>query len=219
MVLNFPIDRWQEYEVEIRRLYRSWIEMQKHEPLKWRTDLVIFTQNDSDFFKNGTSFFDELNCKFSNRRTSKSDKPMCTLVEYLPLRKFQVPKETENRLNLNPNYKHLLTKVNIFSDQAEDIADFWALSVKNLKTYQYVDSVVVAFSGSSYFKSAGFDFLIRSDMDVFLTPLFATWLPYNCDDFYAGNGGYSTAFNKKRLKRITEDLGITNAQIPNLGLI
>lgn len=188
--------------------------MQKYEPTKWRTDLVIFIRNDPMFFKDGNSFLEQLNCKFSNRRTSKSDRPMCTLVEYVPLRDLKVP---PINANMNRNYTKLLTEVNMFSDKPEDLTEFWTFCHHSLKTYPYVDSVVVAFSGYSYFKSAGFDFLIRSDMDVFLTPLFATWLPYNCDDFYAGNGGYSTSFNAKRLGRIAKDLGISNAGVFNLG--
>ncbi len=42
----------------------------------------------------------------------------------------------------------------------------------------------MAFDGWNYFKLAGYHFLIRSDMDVFLTPLFDRWLPRNYNDFY-----------------------------------
>ena len=211
MVFYFPIDKENDFAPEIKWFYRSWIEMQKYEPLKWRTDIVISIQKDMSFF-NKTNFLYELNCTFTNIRKSKTDEPMCTLLDYVPVRLRQVP-----TIKTKLNYTRLLTEVNIFSDREEDFDEFWALSVNNLKTYGNVDSVTVAFTGYSYFKSAGFDFLVRSDMDVFLTPLFATWLPYNCDDFYAGNGAFSTEFNNKRLHRIAKELGMSDAKINSLG--
>ena len=42
----------------------------------------------------------------------------------------------------------------------------------------------MAIDGWNYLKLAGYHFLIRSDMDVFLTPLFDRWLPRNYNDFY-----------------------------------
>jgi hypothetical protein len=187
--------------------------MQKYEPLKWRTDIVISIKKDISFF-NKTNFLYELNCTFTNIRKSKTDEPMCTLLDFVPMRLRRVP-----AIKTKINYTRLLTEVNIFSEREEDFDEFWALSVKNMKTYKFVDSVTVAFTGYPYFKSAGFDFLIRSDLDVFLTPLFATWLPYNCDDFYAGNGAFSTEFNMKRLHRIAKELGISDAKINNLGFL
>lgn len=68
-----------------------------------------------------------------------------------------------------------------------------------------------------YFKRGGYDFIIRSDSDVFLTPLFATWLPRHCNDFYVGRGAYSTYFNDKRLRRAAQRLGLDYAGQQNLG--
>ena len=75
----------------------------------------------------------------------------------------------------------------------------------------------MAFDGYEYFKSAGFDFLIRSDMDVFLSPAFGSWLPSNCNDFIVGTGGYSHDFNRKRLARVANDLDLEHAGASNLG--
>lgn len=54
-------------------------------------------------------------------------------------------------------------------------------------------------------------------MDVFLTPLFATWLPRHCNDFNVGAGGYSTEFNTRRLERISRNLDLNFAGQWNLG--
>jgi len=76
---------------------------------------------------------------------------------------------------------------------------------------------MMAFDGYEYFKKAGYDYLVRSDMDVFLTPLFATWLPRYCNDFNVGRGGYSNMFNSKRFKRIASNLGLAYGASNNLG--
>lgn len=63
----------------------------------------------------------------------------------------------------------------------------------------------------------GYDFIIRSDIDVFLTPLFATWLPHHCNDFNVGLGAYSTLFNEKRLSRASARINLMYAFKNNLG--
>ena len=74
----------------------------------------------------------------------------------------------------------------------------------------------MAFDGYKYFKN-NFDFLLRTDMDIFLTPLFGKWLPLNCNDFVVGGGGYSHDFNMKRLKRISGDLHLKFENLRNMG--
>ena len=54
-------------------------------------------------------------------------------------------------------------------------------------------------------------------MDVFLTPFFGRWLPSNCNDFYVGNGGYSTEFNTKRLGRIAKNMNLSSGYMSGLG--
>lgn len=75
----------------------------------------------------------------------------------------------------------------------------------------------MAFEGYEYAKQAGFSYLVRSDMDVFLTPLFGLWLPRHCNDFNVGRGGYSTDFNTKRFARIARNLRLDYAGVENLG--
>ena len=44
VLVYFPIDQISKFKNEFKWLYRSWIEMQKNEPVKWRTSLVVFIQ-------------------------------------------------------------------------------------------------------------------------------------------------------------------------------
>jgi len=187
--------------------------MQKSEPAKWRTDLIIFVENDATFFKDNKTFLNELNCTFQNMRTSKKEKPMCTLINYIALKKRSTVNVDSNKFN----YDSLLSDVDIFSDNLDNLATFYAIAKVGLFQYGYVDSILMAFEGYNYFKSVGYDFLVRSDMDVFLTPMFAKWLPSNCNDFYVGRGGYSDDFNRKRLSRIAKNLGLNYGAISNLG--
>lgn len=85
-LVYFPVDKVNDYMLEFKWLYRSWIEMQKHEPTKWRTDIIVFIDRDETLFKNKDLFFHKLNCSFEFRRRSSSDAPMCTLMEYKSLR-------------------------------------------------------------------------------------------------------------------------------------
>ena len=149
MVLYFPIDKTEHYEPEIKWLYRSWIEMQKSEPLLWRTDLIIFIRNDPAYFNNPSFFLNQLNCEFTNRRDSKSDKPMCTLIAYesLSTRKVRTLKP-----DLEKNYEHFLANVNIFNGLSKDIEQFYAFCQKAFRDYRFADSIVVAFDGYEYFK-------------------------------------------------------------------
>ena len=91
VLVYFPIESVSHFMPEFRWLYRSWIEMQKYEPPHWRTDLVIFLEKDAGFFKDdANNVFTKLNCKFTNLRSSETDKPMCTLIEFVPLQKVGV---------------------------------------------------------------------------------------------------------------------------------
>ncbi|CAF0722230.1 unnamed protein product [Brachionus calyciflorus] len=215
LIFYMPLEQINYFAYEIRWLYRSWIEMQKYEPLKWRTDLIIFANRDSDLYKDEKFILNELNCTFFNRRTSKFDKPMCTLIEYKPLKDRQIDSSKIDKYQ--DDYELLLKKINIFDEKESNIEIFYSFLKTFLSNYGYVDSILVGFEGYEYFKSAGFNFLIRSDMDVFLTPLFAKWLPKKCNDFYVGRGGYSNIYNSKKLKRIAKGYGLESAEIWNLG--
>ena len=114
LVAFFPIDRYADFVHELRWLYRSWIEMMKEEPAKWRTDLVIFIDktlnvaNQDKFDK-----LKEIGCSFENRRKSKEDKPMCTLVQCQAIKHRQHKTDQLKFSTSDDLYAHLLNKVNM----------------------------------------------------------------------------------------------------------
>ena len=187
--------------------------MQTYEPSKWRTDLIIFLDKDSDSFKNSDFLLTELNCKFENKRSSAEDKPMCTLIHHKALKNRNLPKPNKKTFD----YNHILDKIDVFLDDQKNLKEFYALLNSNLIDYGYLDSILMAFEGYQYLKSAGYDYLIRSDIDVFLTPMFATWLPIHCNDFIVGGGGFSSEFNRKRFKRIAKELEFNYPDVGGLG--
>ncbi|CAF0732743.1 unnamed protein product [Brachionus calyciflorus] len=212
ILLYFPIEKLDGFKHELKWLYRSWINMQTYEPKKWRTDLIIFIDTENSAYKNPDLFLNDLNCKVENKRKLPEDKPMCTLIPYKALAARNLPKSKKEF-----DYHFLLDKVNIYSDEQEQLKEFYSLLNANLLSYNYLDSILMAFEGYAYFKSAGYDYLIRSDMDTFLTPMFADWLPVHCNDFVVGGGGYSSEFNRKRFRRIAQNLGLNYPDAGGLG--
>jgi hypothetical protein len=218
IILYYPIDNHVTFKHEFRWLYFSWIEMQKYEPNRWRTDLILFL-DDKILNSNNDSkhFFKDLDCKIENRRHSKEDKPMCTIIDYIPISKRITKHNVTYLKSIDPLilFSHLYKDINIFDDNDLNIWKFHAI-LKDLSHYVYVDSVMMAFEGYKYFQNK-YDFVIRSDMDVFLTPLFAKWLPLNCNDFLTGGGGYSENFNMKRIKKAAQNVNLKSGNVRNLG--
>lgn len=215
-LVYFPIEMSNDYILEFKWMYRSWIEMQKYEPANWRTDLVVFINNDPKYFKEDF-FLKKLNCSFENKRISNMDEPMCTLIKYIPLKNRKFMPTKFNEFNSTQKYDYLLNNVNIFSDNETNLVPFYEFLKEHVSNYGYLDSILMAFDGYNYLKSAGYNFVIRSDMDVFLTPLFGKWIPRNCNDFYVGRGGFSSPFNINRLNRIAKELNFYTASQENLG--
>ena len=98
---------------------------------------------------------------------------MCKLIDYLPLNKlkqydnemFKIDHGEQKRLK----FGYLLEKIYIYSNDSTNLLPFYALLRAKLSDYGYLDSKLMAFDGYDYFKSAKFDFLVRTDMDTFLT--------------------------------------------------
>ncbi|OQS07655.1 hypothetical protein THRCLA_00350 [Thraustotheca clavata] len=79
-------------------------------------------------------------------------------------------------------------------------------------TYAYADSVnVLAVDNPA---TEGYDWILRTDIDTFLTPAFSTWKP---DKLAVGRGEYCYDGTAERLARISLDLNLTKATIDNVG--
>lgn len=221
ILFYFHIERSDHYASELKWLYRSWIEMQKHEPAKWRTDLLVFVENNDKYLGNSDFFLHQLNCSFTNIRKSDEDLPMCTLIDYKPLHERTLFKLDESSLydskDENKYFINILDTIDIFKEDETQSQLVSNLMVNNFKDYPYADSIVVAYDGYKFFKSSGYNFLIRTDIDVFLTPMFGKWTPKKCNDFYTGRGAYSEIFNMKRLRRVARRLGLSHAFEENFG--
>ncbi len=112
-------------------------------------------------------------------------------------------------------YNHLINEVNVFDDNDHNLWKFYS-KLKDSINHDYIDSWVLAFDGYEYFKNK-FDFLLKTGMDIFLTPLFGKWLPLKCNDFIVGRGGYSGNFNMKRLQKAAKNINLESGDIRNLG--
>ena len=86
LIFFFPIYQVDHFVLEFKWLYRSWTEMQKYEPRMWRTDMIVFVENDEKALS-ANLLFSKMNCSFKNVRTNEYDEPMCTLVEFVPLQR------------------------------------------------------------------------------------------------------------------------------------
>lgn len=147
VLVYFPITSVDYYQEELKWLYRSWIHMLKFEPAKWRTDLIIFVENDPAVFNNSEFFMNQLNCKFTNLRKSSEQKPMCTLMHYVALKKRTFDSPDRNWPNSDDRYQYLLRNVSIFKNDAKELDTFYKLMKQSLSEYGYLDSILMAFEG------------------------------------------------------------------------
>lgn len=164
VIMYFPLKSINNFKGEFKWLYRSWIYMIKYEPEKWRTDLIVFIENGVNVeFNSSRLFLEQLNCRFENRRQSAEDKPMCTLINYVPLNKrtFNTTSNnnnTSNTLNTNSRkfsneddkYRYLLNEVDIFKtgeNSSLEFDTFYKLMKQSLSKYGYSDSILIAFEG------------------------------------------------------------------------
>lgn len=210
VLFYFPLENADTFAPELKWMYQSWLEMLRHQAAKWRTDLVLFVKkfNQTHEF----DFFSKLNCSFLNVRTSNQDTSMCTLIEYEPVDSRKVVLSNTDDIS----FDYLYGSFDIFEPSRFDLANFNAKIKSDLSHYSYTDSIMIAFDGYEYLKSK-YDYVIRSDLDVFLTPGFAKWTPQACGEFNVGRGGYSTRFNMKRLNRIANFIGLRYNFTANLG--
>ena len=81
--------------------------------------------------------------------------------------------------------------------------------------YPYIDSINIIMEGYPVFSM--YDYILRTDIDVFLTEYFGMYVPASDATLLTGHGGYSVTFNTNRLRRIAHDLGWQYANMTNIG--
>lgn len=188
IVIFYPDNQEKKYLFELRWLYLSWIEMiNAGEPAYWRTDLVIF----SGHF---TSNLQKLGCLFDQIRRTKDEKPQCRVFPYCRV----AARNQSDHDSLPTDYRR----------RSE-------LLYSRLQNYRYVDSINIIFEGYSVFQM--YDYILRTDIDVFLTKQFALSIPITNITLLTGHGGYSVDFNDHRLRRVARDLSWQHANLSNIG--
>ncbi|CAK4082777.1 unnamed protein product [Aphanomyces euteiches] len=165
VILYMPSGDESTNEASLRWFYASWREMIKHQPPRWRTDIVIFSSR-------STSFFDRLNCTTSVRRNQNESNRCIVVTDYKPIR--------------NPDFDH---------GPADSMN---VLAIDHPAT-------------------EGYDYLMRTEIETFLTPRFATWKPSKLT--FGTSGGYCFPGEPtcKRLKAISAKLNLTEPSDVDIG--
>ncbi|CAF3538758.1 unnamed protein product [Rotaria socialis] len=79
---------------------------------------------------------------------------------------------------------------------------------------RHLDSLGIIFENSDFLNQ--YDYVLRTDLDVFLTPKFAHYIPFDCS-FQIGLGGYSLDYTLNKLSRIAKTLNLLNANLTHVG--
>ncbi|CAF3350277.1 unnamed protein product [Rotaria socialis] len=216
IIIYYPHHQSEYFFPEVRWLYRSWAEMLRDQPPTWRTDFLIFSYNLSIEFQ-------RLGCVNHIRKT-KDEPSVCRLFLYVPIQ-FRVKAVTEN------NYQHAFDHIRDFSKTTnQKIEEIVTLPKTNdpmiydvrrsenlythLRTYGYIDSINTIFEGYKTFKM--YDFVLRTDIDVFIYRHFGHYIPANCT-LITGGGGYGTDFNRRKLRRIARDMDFAHVGLSGMG--
>lgn len=188
LLLFYPNDQENDFVYELRWFFRSWIEMMTAEPPLWRTDLIIYASEYSTIFK-------ELGCVFDQVRLNAAEPTQCRVFPYVRVK--------------NRNSKHEPSSRHQVINRTRSEALY-----QHLRGYGYIDSINTVLEYKNTYSM--YNYVLRTDMDCFLTLNFARYVPYN-DTLIVGRGGYSTEFNQKRLRRIAHDIGWSHAGQTALG--
>ena len=173
--------------------------MIKYEPNQWRTDLIIFTGRYS-------SSLMQLGCLINQVRTNNDEQPKCRVFMYLRISARQIDFSTKQQTILTNDSEKNLYHINISRS---------LLLYNYTKTYQYIDSVNIV--AEAYPIYSYYDFILKTDIDIFITRQFANYIPTRLKTLLFGHGGYSTTFNTRRLGRIARDMGWMYQNLINIG--
>lgn len=199
ILVYYPAHQEQHFLPEIRWLYRSWIEMMEDESPYWRTDLIIYTEN-------YTLALQELGCILNQKRTNHYEIPKCRVFLYLRLMNRSIDNSTDEHSSLINSNLQPFFQINL--KRSIELK-------KYIFRYDYIDSVNII--AEAYPTFAIYDFILKTDIDVFLTKQFAHYIPKNAKSMLVGLGGYSTQFNNHRLSRIARDMNWFYKNLTNVG--
>ena len=188
LLLFYPNDQESDFQVELRWFFLSWVQMMESEFLHWRTDLIIY----SDIY---SPLLQELGCLNDKIRVDHQESAKCRFFPYVRVK------------SRNSNHQASSQHQNI------DVKRSQALFT-HLQQYGYIDSINTV---SEYMNTyAMYDYVLRTDMDCFLTKNFARYVPFP-QSLLVGRGGYSNEFNSRRLRRIARDMGWQYGNRTSLG--
>ena len=79
---------------------------------------------------------------------------------------------------------------------------------------RHLDSLGILLENPKVFDQ--YDYILRTDIDVFLTPHFARYIPFDCS-FQIGLGGYTLEYTTHKLSRIAQTLNLSNVNLTDIG--
>ena len=149
------------YEKQLKSLYLSIAYMRTFQKSFIKTDLIVFTSNES------LQFPYSLGC-VNNVRKSFDDAERCIVIKHVPIKER------------GPLANGLFDPLVAIANQIEIIS--------TLAEFKY---------------SSSYDYLVRSDIDTFVTPGFSNWLPPKPTTVMIGFGGYGSLYADNHLKWVT----------------
>ena len=187
IIVYYPHSEEKTYFPELRWFYRSWIEIMLLSEPKAWRTDLLI------FTFKMTSNLKRLACLLEQVRRNNDEPPQCRVFLYQPVSTRHSP------INLTRPIDVQRSK----------------LLYQHLQKYGYIDSINILVEGYSVF--AQYDSILRTDLDVFLTKYFGSYVPISNNTLLVGLGGYSTEFNSNRLRRIAKDIGWLYANLTGIG--
>jgi len=171
----------------------------KYESKTWRSDLIVYTGNYSLSLQ-------QLGCILNQKRLNNTEPPQCRVFLYLRLSTREISNLTQQQAILIDENQKDFFQIN---------TERSLLLYKHLKNYGYIDSVNIIAEAYPTYKY--YDFILKTDIDVFITKQFAKYVPVTNITLLAGLGGYSTEFNTRRLGRVARDMNWKYKNMSSIG--
>jgi hypothetical protein len=135
---------------------------------------------------------------------------------------YSLPSSFLDELGCYENHNNKLSKNNCFRihynslwDKTTNDSELVRLIQMNIPTWcRHLDSLGILLENSEFLNQ--YDYILRTDIDVFLTPHFANYIPFDCS-FQIGLGGYSLDYTIHKLSRIAQTLNLFDVNITHVG--